>query len=60
VAPERRLLLEVREPLLAGADAHGLADELRVLPPLDADVERVHIDVEDHTRHGPWKDGRPD
>src|SRR5439155_4763800 len=35
------------------ADDHRLADELRILPPLHAHVERVHVHMEDHAGHGP-------
>src|SRR2546430_3145528 len=35
------------------ADDHRLADELRILPPLHAHVERIHVHMEDHAGHGP-------
>src|SRR5207302_2695974 len=35
------------------ADDHRLADALRILPPLHAHVERVHVHIEDHAGHGP-------
>ena len=35
--------------LREGSDAHGLPDEARILETLHADVERVHVHMEDHS-----------
>ena len=39
------------------ADDHRLADQVRILPPLHADIEGVHIYVENDAGHGPGTAG---
>src|SRR5437773_2662264 len=38
--------------LRVGSDDHGLSDQIGILPPFHADVEGVHVHVEDDARHG--------